>query len=67
MEEKTKLLPKRIVCITQMEDDSIVCSYFGCTARHHILPLLGAADRQARKRLAMGIPLSPEESAGEKK
>jgi len=61
--EERKPIPKRIVCITQFEDASIVCSFFGCRSRQDYGPLLMAADRQARKKLATGVPLCPEESA----
>ena len=55
--QKEKKIPKRIVCITQFDDNSLHFSFAGCLGRAEVKKLLDLCDREARRRLARAIPL----------
>lgn len=54
---KGKKIPKRIICITQFDDNSLHFGFTGFSGRAEVKKLLDLCDREARKRLARAIPL----------
>jgi len=57
---EVKKIPKRIVCVTQYEDDTFAFSFYGCQSRQEVKPLLDQCEREVRRRLNRGTPLCPQ-------